>query len=162
MRAADQIQLIARETRVPANSMLFTYLQNNLTNIGSNHVKSVMLLTLESILQYSDAKSREIIAGKVFDVLKVTALEQPDERPGILAQNIVNEFYPGEADYEAIEAEYLESLTASSGSTQHLREILVQRFPEKKIELRGKLLEKLSKANDDLSKRIEHEFVSLY
>ena len=160
--AADQIQMIPRETRVSANSALFLYIQNNLMDLKSDHVKSVLLLSLQSVLRYSELESRENIIGKVMNIVKQNALEHPKERSGAISQLIIKEFFINELLYENLETQYLDAIKTGTVSVDSIEGLIIDKFPDKKIELRGKLLEKLIKADYVVSQRIKRAFNRLY
>ena len=88
--------------------------------------------------------------------------EMREERAGIVAQEILNEFYMDKASYEDLTKEYIDGILKGSKLVSSLMKRLVDRFPERKIDLRSRLLKHYSESDNETRLRIESEFVALY
>jgi hypothetical protein len=86
----------------------------------------------------------------------------PNERAGRIAQDIINEFYLDKATYEDLAKQYNENIVKGSKLIKGLRNRIVERFPERQIDLRHRLLKLYSESNNQVRKIIESEIFALY
>jgi DNA-binding MarR family transcriptional regulator len=160
--AADQIQIISRDSVVPSGSQFFKFIGRNLLDEKLDAVRSVILLSLQNILRNSSYEARQKIAEKVLRTLRAVKDKFPRERPGIVAQEILDEFFLDDVSYEVLSQEYIKRIIDRSDQGNSLRNRLLDRFPEMKIDLRSRLLKEYSKADSESRMRIESEFIALY
>jgi hypothetical protein len=155
--AVDQIQLITKETSVNPNSMLFTYIHTTLNVLKYDHMKAILLLSLLQILQNSEGETREIIAGKVLQ--SVEKAQESNERSGEIARQILKDYFPEELFFENLKTKYLDAVKKEEYSQAHLvGNLIIQKFPDKKIEIRAELLKLLSEASIEHAQHISGLF----
>ena len=159
---ADHIQATSRNFIVPTNSRFFSFLGKKEVMDSIRPVAAILLLSLKNILRNSTYDSRKTIENKVMPFIEFVKEEMREERAGIVAQEILNEFYLDKASYEDLTKEYFDGILNGSKLVSSLRKRLVDRFPERKIDLRSRLLKHYSESDNETRLRIESEFVALY
>lgn len=159
---ADHIQVISRTFIVPTNSRFFSFLGKKEVMDNIRPVAAILLLSLKNMIRNSTYESRKTIEKKVMPFIEFVKEEMREERAGIVAQEILNEFYMDKASYEDLTKEYIDGILKGSKLVSSLRKRLVDRFPERKIDLRSRLLKHYSESDHEARLRIESEFVALY
>jgi DNA-binding MarR family transcriptional regulator len=158
---ADHIQATSRNYIVPANSRFFSFLGNKDVMDSIRPVAAILLRSLKNMIRNSTYDSRKTIEKKVMPFIEFVKKEMREERAGIVAQEILNEFYLDKASYEDLTKEYFDGILNGSKLVSRLRKRLVDRFPERKIDLRSRLLKNYSESDNETRLRIESEFVAL-
>jgi len=160
--AADHIQVISRNFIVSENSRFFSFLGKKEVMDNIRPVAAILLLSLKNMIRNSTYESRKTIEKKVMPFIEFVKEEMREERAGIVAQEILNEFYMDKASYEDLTKEYIDGILNGSKLVSSIRKRLVDRFPERKIDLRSRLLKHYSESDHEARLRIESEFVALY
>ncbi|MFC1803930.1 winged helix-turn-helix domain-containing protein [Thermoproteota archaeon] len=158
----DHIQIISRNTKVPPTSELFAFIGEHLLDEVLDPVRPVILLSLKSVLQNSNYEERQIIGEKIAPTIQTISNMFPTERSGKLAKQILDEYYLDDLSYETLSEEYVKRVICGSNYVNNIRDRLLQRFPEMKIDLRALLLHEYSGAESDVQKRIESELLLLF
>lgn len=164
--AANHIQRISQTHRIPVESRFYNIFgdKNNMHKIKP--VLFVVLLALRGMIRNSDEKSRLIIKDKVLDSLNSIRDTLPQERSGIIAQKILNEFHWDFLPLQTLADKYIQLLEAKSeeefNQASLLGEQIIQRYPDQKMEIRDRLIKLAKRSDKKIIQRIDDEFTRWY
>jgi hypothetical protein len=157
--ALDQIQLISRKSTIPPLSVFFRFIQGNLASMKEEQTRVVLLLTIQNILRNPETRIAAIISKIEAPILHI-ADEYQSERSGKEAKRIIENFFI-EHTYESLKEQYLIALTIDQ-PVVFLRNLLLEKYPENKVDIRNELLTLLETAEGNLDDVIKNEFTQFY
>jgi DNA-binding MarR family transcriptional regulator len=163
---ANHIQRISHTHRIPVESSFYKFIGNKKNIDQLKPVLSIVLLALHGMIRNSDEKSRVIIKDKVLGSITTIRDTLPQERPGIIAQKILNEFHWDFLPVKTLVDRYirlLQELPEEEFKQVHLLcEQIIQRYPDQKMETRGRLIKLAKESGEFIRERIENEFTRWY
>jgi len=159
---ADHLVLISRGWKVQSKSKFYDFVGERILEEQFKPVVPTVLSALQNMIKYSNTDERSIIKGKVLEALLNIRDDTGEERSGIVAQNILDEFAWDEENYETLAGQYISNVEKGSEVIPFLRRRIVERFPERKTDLRDRLIELAADADESIIRRIENEFTQLH